>query len=76
MDVVIAQSLPNGQTFKSFASTVELEFTDPQHDTMLREGFSFDRVVPLRPTAIASTSSSATSKRRHRIDRHPQRAVR
>ena len=49
IDVVIAQSMPKGQTFKSFASTVELEFTDEQHETMLREGFSFDRLVPLRP---------------------------
>lgn len=49
IDVVIAQSLPNGQTFKSFASTVELEFTDEQREKMLREGFSFDRVIALRP---------------------------
>jgi VWFA-related protein len=49
IDVVIAQSLPNGQTFKTFASTVHLEFTFAQREQMLREGFSFDRVVALRP---------------------------
>jgi hypothetical protein len=47
--VAIAQSLPNGRTFKTFASTVDLVFTDAQHNQMLRDGFSFDRVITLRP---------------------------
>jgi hypothetical protein len=49
IDVAIAQSLPNGRTFKTFASTVDLVFTDAQHNQMLRDGFSFDRVITLRP---------------------------
>ena len=49
IDVAIAQSLPNGRTFKTFASTVDLVFTDAQHNQMLRDGFSFDRIITLRP---------------------------
>jgi len=49
IDVAIAQSLPNGRTFRTFAATVNLTFTEVQHDQMMRDGFSFDRVVALRP---------------------------
>jgi len=49
VDIVIAQSLPNGQTFKTFAVNAALEFTDEQRERMLRDGFTFDRGVQLRP---------------------------
>jgi hypothetical protein len=49
IDIVIAQSLPNGQTFKTFAVNAGLDLTDEQHERMLREGLTFDRTVTLRP---------------------------
>jgi hypothetical protein len=49
LDFVIAQSLPNGQTFKTFAVKADIALTDGQHAQMLRDGFSFDRTVTLRP---------------------------
>jgi VWFA-related protein len=49
LDFVIAQSLPNGQTFKTFAVKADIALTDEQHAQMLRDGFSFDRTVALRP---------------------------
>jgi VWFA-related protein len=66
VDIVIAQSLPNGQTFKTFAVNAELAFTDEQHERMLREGFTFDRNVQLRPDShrlhiiVRDTPSGAT----------------
>jgi len=49
LDFVIAQSLPNGRTFKPFAVKADIALTDEQHAQMLRDGFSFDRTVALRP---------------------------
>lgn len=49
IDIVIAQSLPNGRMFKSFAVKADLELTDEQRAQMLKDGFTFDRTVALRP---------------------------
>ena len=48
---MIAQSAPNGRTFKTFAVKADLELTDEQHAQMLKDGLTFDRTVPLRPDA-------------------------
>jgi len=66
IDIVIAQSLPNGQTFKTFAVNAGLDLNDEQHERLLREGLTFDRTIVLRPDShrlhiiVRDSSSGAT----------------
>ena len=76
LDFVVAQSLPNGETFKTFAVKADIELTDDQHTQMLKEGLSFDRTVMLRPDShrlhivVRDIPSGATGSRDH-SDRRP-----
>ncbi len=47
IDILITQSLPDGQSFKSMDTTVNLSATEEKHAQMLEEGFTItSKVVP------------------------------
>lgn len=51
IDVLVAQSLPDGQFFKSMDTTVSLSATVEKHTQMLKEGFTLTSKVVLRDNA-------------------------
>jgi len=51
IDVLIAQSRPDGQFFKSMDSPISLSATDERHDQVLKEGFTLTSKVVLRDHA-------------------------
>ncbi len=48
IDLLIAQSLPDGRFFKSMDTTIDLSPSDEAHDQMLREGFTLTKQIALR----------------------------
>lgn len=45
LEILIAQSFPNGQLKKTFENTLHLQFPDEAHDQIQREGFTMTRTV-------------------------------
>lgn len=51
IDLLIAQSLPDGRSVKSIDTTIELTPSDEAHARMLKEGFTLTKQVVLRSDA-------------------------
>jgi VWFA-related protein len=51
IDLLIAQTLPDGRTFKTMDTTVDLSANDDKHAQMLQEGFTLTKQVVLRSDA-------------------------
>lgn len=51
IDLLIAQSLPDGRFFKTMDTTIDLSASDDEHAQMLEEGFSLTKQVVLRNDA-------------------------
>ncbi|MDO8680510.1 MAG: VWA domain-containing protein [Acidobacteriota bacterium] len=51
IDVLIAQTLPDGRSFKTMDTTINLSATDEKHAQMLQEGFTLTKQIELRDNA-------------------------